>query len=196
MGLLNFSLKNHDLEHLCNWILEYEEIFNEFLEIIKENPDWVEENTNCIVSSSMLLKIIKSSLDNKKYSYLLISIVDVVDDSCINEQVFEMLIYFPDTDIRGILQVSLAHKKLTENQLVLLCQEETTFECFFELASLYYEDSIYDIEKLKAFIENFRKCKYSYMIENLLTELVDYYEASTIEKYKFIAGLLTEHDTF
>ncbi len=56
---------------------------------------------------------------------------------------------YPNESVREEFEVSLAHKKLTEQQLLALCESRNTFECYFELAALYYENNEYDIQKLK-----------------------------------------------
>ena len=74
--------------------------------------------------------------------------------------------------------------------MLYLCNYGRYFECYFELAILYYVSKDYSLEKLEAFIEEFSKCKFSYMLEELLNELLEYHQASHwlkkeyIEKYR------------
>ena len=116
-------------------------------------------------------------------------IIDVVDGDCINDLTFEKILIYPQLCVREKMLISLAHKKLNENQLRSLCDVGIAFECYFELAILYYTEKRYKLETLKAFIQEFSKCKYSYMLDELIFELTNYYIASEEMKCEYINGI-------
>ena len=190
MALLNFSPKSNNFESLVRKSLNDEGNLNKLLQILDTNPNWLEENIRGEISSGTLMEIISLSYQSEKYSLLLVNIIDFIEESNINNQIFFQMVRHPNCQMRDALQISLAHKKLNEEQLRYLCNQEIAFECYFELAILYYIEKVYTIEILKTFIEEFKRCKYSYMMDDLIEELTKYYDASTVEKYEYISKLL------
>ncbi len=111
--------------------------------------------------------------------------IDLVDGCDINDEIFVQLMQVPDTEAQAHYELSLAHKALSESQLHELCARGTWFECFFELAILYYTKA-YPLEKLQDFVEMFHKSKYAYLREELLGELKNCWEASSEEKRAYV----------
>ncbi len=184
---------SNDLEHLCQKILNSKKDLQECLRRIEGNFNWIGENFVGIVSAETLNKIIKRSICDVNYRNFLINIIDLIEGQTINDDIFKQLIEFPDRETREYFEVSMAHKKLSEQQLIFLCDSQNTFECFFELAILYYKDNAYDKEIFEKFIVNFNECKYSYMLGELLGELIECCVASSFEKKEYVEGLLLKN---
>ena len=189
MELLNFSQKNKSAEHLARLIFGGLINIDDFLDMLDEDPDWLEDNIRGEISQTTLLKIIETSYNNQQYRTFLTYIIDIIDGTDINGLVFVRIFHYPNTEIKEGLLISLAHKKLKENQLRCLCTEEIAFECYFELVILYYTEKSYTKKKLEEFIEEFRNCKYSYMYRELLSELAENHVASNKTKYEYITSL-------
>lgn len=190
MELFNISLKNENLDILINRILNGDIRVEKFLSFLRKNQNFFEENVAGEIEKSTLIKILEKGNKNREYGKLLVNLIDIIDEKVIDDVVFEKIIFFSNKEIRESLIVSLVHKKLTEQQMLYLCNYGRYFECYFELAILYYVSKDYSLEKLEAFIEEFSKCKFSYMLEELLNELLEYHQASHwlkkeyIEKYR------------
>ncbi len=189
MELLKYFLKNKSLEQIAKMILEVPAILDVFLLMLEKNPDWLEENVSGRISSSTLLELLERSYDSQKHSEFLTYLIEPVNGNDINDLIFEKILSHPDNDIKEKLLISLSHKKLKENHLRCLCNEGIVFECYFELAILYYTKGIYAMDIFTSFMKNFLECKYSYMAEELITELLSYYVASDREKYEYIVDL-------
>ena len=190
MELFNISLKNENLDILINRILNGDIRVEKFLSFLRKNQNFFEENVAGEIEKSTLIKILEKGNKNRDYGKLLVNLIDIIDEKVIDDVVFEKIIFFSNKEIRESLIVSLVHKKLTEQQMLYLCNYGRYFECYFELAILYYVSKDYSLEKLEAIIEEFSKCKFSYMLEELLNELLEYHQASHwlkkeyIEKYR------------
>ena len=189
MELLNFFLKTRELENIGRMVLDSVENLEYILLILDKDPDWLENNSNREISCLTLLRIIERGYHSQKYESFLTYIIDVVDGDCINDLTFEKILIYPQLCVREKMLISLAHKKLNENQLRSLCDVGIAFECYFELAILYYTEKRYKLETLKAFIQEFSKCKYSYMLDELIFELTNYYIASEEMKCEYINGI-------
>ncbi len=86
--------------------------------------------------------------------------------------------------------ISLSHKRLTEAQLRTLCGEQTAFECFFELAMLYYAEKEHSLEKFAAFVDEFARGRFSYMLPELVSELTSGCTASSEDKHEYLLKLI------
>lgn len=95
----------------------------------------------------------------------------------------------PNEDTRQQLIINLSHKRLTEVQLRILCDEQPAFECFFELAILYYAENEHSLENLAAFVDEFARSKYSYLLPELISELTADHTASSEDKYEYLLKL-------
>lgn len=194
MELLNCSLKDKDVEYVARMILDNSLNLDTFLQVLDEDPNWVEDNINGEITDSTLLGIIEAGYCNRKCGIFLTYIIEIVEGNDIDDLIFEKILCYPYDDIRESLLISLAHKTLKENQLRRLCDEGISFECFYELAILYYTESKYTLEILESFIEKVFKSKYSYIVEEMVTELVDYYVASSKIKYDYILSVVNKYN--
>lgn len=73
-------------------------------------------------------------------------IIDTIPESVIDDFVCEEILCYPDENMRVKMLVSIAHKSLSESQLQPLCNLGFSFECYFELAILYYVESKYPLQ--------------------------------------------------
>ena len=190
MESLNYSLKGKDIEYIISEIINNSLNIDNFLQILDNDSNWIEDNIRGEISHSTLAKIVEASYNNKKYSTLLSYIIEIINGDVIDDFVFEKIINHPNKHIKNRVLISLAHKKLKENQLRYLCNTGIAFECYFELAILYYTENKYSLKSLKDFIREFSKSKYSYMREELIFELANYYMASNSEKCEHIKDLM------
>lgn len=193
MELLNFSLKNKDAESFARLILANSLNANTFIQVLDENPNWIEDNINGEISHPTLMEIVRAGYRDQKYGILLTHIIELVDGKEIDDLIFRKMFFYPYEDIRQRLLISLAHKKLTENQLRQLCNEAISFECYYELAILYYTKIEYNQERLEKFVEEVAKSKYSYILEDMVKELVECHIASDKMKYEYILGAVDKY---
>ena len=112
--------------------------------------------------------------------------METTSDSSITDIVFERLMEFPISDERCTLLIILSHKKLSEKQLLSLCDAGCAFECFFELAALYYTNSKFSSCVFKDFLLKFLQGKFSEMFNDLIYELSNYCEASNMQKREIL----------
>lgn len=189
MEFLNISRESIDLNILCKSLVESHEYLNRCLKCVSKNPDWLEENAKGNIDVENLIKLIENSYTNKQYREILPKIIDVTDGSNVNDEIFLKLLNYPYLDVRNEFLISLSHKELTEKQLISLCQLGVTFECYFELAILYYTCENFTINQLKKFLEEFKCCKYSDMYPEMISELECCYKASNEDKFYFIKNI-------
>lgn len=192
---MRFSLsspKSDSISSLCNIIVNSRIAACKCCILVKKNPDWVSQGFCGNVEEPVFLRLIDRSAKNKLMQDLLVSIVDVADAESITDCVFGKLTAFPEVLTREKIIVSLCHKKLSETQLLFLCNIGTEFECFFELSIIYYTESSYSIDHMMAFFEAFKKSSFSYMYTELLMELLDCYKASDDEKRVLVLDELSE----
>ena len=144
----NTSRKTDDLNVICKRILNKESVLNEYYQKKLDNPDWFEENTAGYVKNQHLDEMIERSYLDEKLCYILQKIVDVIDNN-LDEKIFDKLFKYPNKNIRDYFCMSLSHKMLNEMQLLRLCEPGITFECYFELAILYYRNELDPVSKLE-----------------------------------------------
>ena len=193
MELLNYSLKNKNAEYISRLILDNSLNLDMLLQGLEEEPNWIEDNVNGEITYSTLFELLETGYSNQKCGIFITYIIEIVKGNVIDDIIFEKIYCYPHKDIREQLLVSLAHKKLKENQLRRLCDEAISFECYYELAILYYTANIYAPEILECFIEEILKSKYAYIVEEVARELVDYHVASSKKKYEYIIGVIDQN---
>ncbi len=190
MELSNYSLEDRSAEYIGKMILNNSENIDLILEQLKEDPNWIEDNITGEITKSTLLRLLRKNFDGNDYDVLLTCIIDIIPETAVDDLVFEEILSYPDEDARLKMLVSLAHKRLSERQLQSLCRQGFSFECYFELAILYYVESKYPLQLLKDFVEDsFLHCSYSYMMEELVDELIRTHSASDEMKREYIEGI-------
>ena len=190
MELLNCFLKDKSLENISRIILDQLIDVDVFLQLLDDNPNWIEDNINGEITYPTLLKIIGVAYTDQRYGLFLTYIIEIIEGSFIDDFMFNKIIFYPYEDMKERMLISLAHKPLKENQLRCLCDLEISFECYFELAILYYTESGYSLETLKRFIGRILESRYAYIIKELVAELKEYHVASEKMKYEYIIKML------
>lgn len=190
MELTNSSLEPKDAESFVRKILNKSINVEAILQVIDEDPNWIEDNISGEISRSTLLEMLEFGSKNKNYNKLLISTIDIIEGKTIDDLVFKTILHYPNNDLRDRMLISLAHKKLKESQLRQLCNMAVSFECFFELAITYYTDRKYPLKSLKDFIEEIANGKYAYIVEDLAAELANFHIASSKTKYAYVVRIL------
>lgn len=181
----HFSQKHIDLNLLCLRIVKSKFFLYVYYMFAKHNPNWIEENCCGKVDSDLLSYVISMSEYDYKCLLILEQVIEFVNDSSITDEIFNKLFHFPLKTAREGFLISLSHKRLSEKQLLLLCYEECAFECYFELAILYYTDSKYSFEIFSKFILKFSISKYGELLEDMLRELINSYIPSDEKKHVF-----------
>lgn len=190
MQLYNFSQKDKRIIVLCERVLKNKFIAYISLFILRCNPNWIEDNYSGMIPENLVLDLINRSCIQRCYTRLLVPIIDVLDSSSITDIVFQKLVRFPESNIKKELIVCLCHKELKEQQLLKLCEIGTEFECFFELAFIYYKSNTYSLDKLKSFLEGFYISEFGYLYKELLQELIDCHQDVEADKKKYVVDLL------
>ena len=125
---------------------------------------------------------------------ILEQIIEIIAPENISDEIFDKLFNYPVKSCKDKFLISLSHKRLSEKQLLALCHTECAFECFFELATLYYEDCKYSYEVFSEFIFMFKNCRYSELFDDLLEELLSSGNPSNKEKYIFLQNEQVKHN--
>lgn len=60
-----------DLNDFCKRMIEYKSLCNEYYSLLKEEPNWVEDNCSVEVDENLLLRLINLSKENYKYLVVL-----------------------------------------------------------------------------------------------------------------------------
>lgn len=165
------SQRRIDLNDICSKICSEQNSLFKYARCLRNNPDWITDNCTDLLQEDILLRLIDLSCEDKRYTVLLNAVVDVLDGKSVTDKAFYKLVSFPNNSVAESLKISLAHKTLSESQLLVLCSDESIFECFFELAILYYKSPNCDFEKFRNFLDTFSSGKFSYLYEELLLEL-------------------------
>lgn len=186
MALAIFFQKDIDINCFCKKILGSKSTIFISNVLLKCNPDWIQEKCFGNVTPNNLIDLIDLSIKNQKAIPILEQILETTSDSSITDTVFERLMEFPISDARCTLLIILSHKKLSEKQLLSLCDAGYAFECFFELAALYYTNSKFSFCVFENFLLKFSQCKFSEMFNDLIYELSNYYEASNMQKREIL----------
>lgn len=192
MRLPLYSTLNSSISSLCDVIVNSRIAACKCCIMLKRNPDWVSRCFCGNIEEPVFLRLIDRSTKSKLMQDLFVSIVDAADAECITDRVFRTLTAFPKTSTREKIIISLSHKKLSEPQLLFLCNIGTEFECFFELAIIYYTEKFYSFDHMSAFFEKFKNGSFGYMYSELLTELLENYKASDEEKRMLVLAELSE----
>ena len=185
MGLLHFFQRDRKLSSLCANLLQNPIWYMISILSLRNNADWIMENYDTSVPEDVLIKFIeKYSL--KKRDIVFREVIDHIDATSINNNVFYKLVNIANPEVREAVIVSLCHKQLQENQLVYLCDVGTQFECFFELAILYYTKEEHAISLLEDVLSQMRNGPFGYMYTDLLQELTNDFSASCYAKKKLV----------
>lgn len=159
-----------------------------YLPIAECFPDWVDEHCTGILLEASLSAATLVCRQHLELLPLFVQIVEYAKENAISDCVFDQLMHFPEC-ARDEFVVQLSHKHLPENQLIALCKTGIAFECFYELALLYYTDAQYSVMHLKTFLAVFSSGKYGDQYPYLLAELAGY-TPSNMEKGELISTLL------
>lgn len=192
MVLSIFSKKSIDVNKFSKNVIKsnvYSFVVNVLLKIY---PDWAETKLTGEIDNDLLRNFIDLSADNPRYNRIVYTIIDTKLGDNIPDDLFDRIVNFHDYETRLNLIISLSHKSLSEKQLIYLCNIGMTFECFFELASLYYTDMSFSDRTLLRFLKSFQLTKYSEMYKELLLELQNRYVASDALKETLVDDLLKE----
>lgn len=192
MVLSIFSKKSIDVNKFSKNVIKsnvYSFVVNVLLKIY---PDWAETKLTGEIDNDLLRNFIDLSADNPRYNRIVYTIIDTKLSDNIPDDLFDRIVNFHDYETRLNLIISLSHKSLSEKQLIYLCNIGMTFECFFELATLYYTDMSFSDRTLLRFLKSFQLTKYSEMYKELLLELQNRYVASDALKETLVDDLLKE----
>lgn len=187
MELYHIFQEPIELELLVENIISNKKNLDFLIRMIDKNPDYIEEKCVGTINEQLLIELISLGIKFPESKYLIIAIIDFVDEACITNSVFNKLCNFPCTDTKESFIISLSHKKLSESQLIYLCRIGITFECYFELACLYYTNKQYSIEKLSKFLHDFHEGSYGDMYAELINELYKCYNSSDKLKKEYIS---------
>lgn len=158
------------VQNVCEEILGIRR--KKFYEKYSKDPEWIRDHCYGGIKEEIFQRLINSSLYNKNMGELLEAIVEVVNAKSITNAIFQQLYHYPVNCVRKSFWISLSHKKgMTESQLKDLCTTNYTFECFFELAELYYKNKKYTVETFSCFLNDFRMGLYADMYTDMLQEL-------------------------
>ncbi len=188
MGLFVFFRKHMDINVFCRCILDNKITLFVSSLFLEKHPDWVGERCFGNVNVDILIQLIDLGLEDARAFPALEQILEAASESSMTDMVLERILKFPVLEKRQIFLIALFHKKLTEKQLLLLCDTVCAFECFFELASLYYTDSKYSLNVFSDFLFKFSQCKFSEMLNDLIYELLNCYTPSSQEKKEFVVN--------
>ncbi len=192
MVLSIFSKKSIDVNKFSKNVIKsnvYSFVVNVLLKIY---PDWAETKLTGEIDNDLLRNFIDLSADNPRYNRIVYTIIDTKLSDNIPDDLFDRIVNFHDYETRLNLIISLSHKSLSEKQLIYLCNIGMTFECFFELATLYYTDMSFSDRTLLRFLKSFQLTKYSEMYKELLLELQNRYVASDALKETLVDDMLKE----
>ena len=186
----NFSRKLTNINIVCNDVIHN----NNWKSIFHKNPDWLLDNCFGEIDSNLLYDLVKLRYENKLDFCILYPFVEYATGDVISDNIFDMLLSFENKERESFL-VSLSHKKLSEKQLLYLCDIGYTFECYYDLAILYYTDKKYSCDDLKVIIMRFKNGKFSYLYDDLLLELSSIEHDVVLEK-KFLINHLLEIEKY
>ena len=192
MVLSIFSKRSIDVNELCKDVIKSNVYSFAVNALLKLYPDWAETKLVGEIDNDLLISLIDLSGNNQKYNRIVYSIIDTKLSENIPDDLFNYIVNYHDYETRLKLIISLSHKSLSEKQLIYLCNTENAFECFFELAALYYTDSSFPDSTLLYFLNNFKSTKYSEMYKELLLELHNRCLASDKRKETIVVDLLSE----
>lgn len=178
-----------NLEHIARSLLDGTLAPEELERNIESDPFWTEKNSGSPISAETLTELVRASYENRRLWSVLAELTDAVGAASVSDAAFDAMLRHPNEDTRQQLMISLSHKRLTEVQLRTLCDEQPAFECFFELAILYYAEKEHSLEKFAAFVDEFARSKYSYLLPELISELTADYTASSDDKHEYLLKL-------
>lgn len=179
-----------DINEFCKNVINGKTNINEYNQQIEENPNWLEEVAYGVIDIDILSSLVNLCITNFALSEFLKDIIEYVDGEYITDDIFNKLCFFPKNSIRKAFLISLAHKDLTEKQLLFLCDTEYVFEPFFELSMRYYRECEYSLEVLQKFLKKFRNTKFATMYNDLVLELYESSDASNKEKKEYITSII------
>ena len=192
MALCPYFPKDRKLDALCQKIKKHKFCQIWVSCLVQYNPDWMTKTLGGKVTEELLLEIINLAKENKHLRVILPAIIDCMDEDCLTDRVFSSLIQFPVKEVKASLIVCLCHKKLSEDQLIVLCELGTQFECFFELAQRYYVDCACPTEKFQMICYSFRKSVFSDMYDAFLEEFLSI-NTNDIAKQKWVEAQINEY---
>lgn len=192
----NTSPNPTNLNDLCLSVLRNEDEMMSAIEKLSYEPDWIVDNYFGIVDESVLTQIIALADISQSCENLVLAIFDAVDDSSITDNIIDKAFSIESENLKEQVLIILSHKHLSENQLIRLCETKLTFECYYELAALYYSNKQFSIQNLKDFLESFKKSPYSEQYNDLIAELLHRYHASNESKKTYVFEQRTTNNSF
>ncbi len=174
--------KNKSLNELCEQYCKCIVFAFWINACLRKDPDWLCKNTNSndIKEETFLQLIERSSSIIIGWSFTE-AVVNIVDESCITDAVFNELLMISNRDAYEYVCIALSHKHLSESMLIKLCETQLCNECFFELASLCYTDPNISgasfIDSINRFLEGNFYEDYTYLLQEL-----DNLKASDVSK--------------
>ncbi len=183
----NIFPKSTDLNDFCLRVLRNE---NELMSSIKRlsyEPDWIIDNYFGTVDENVLIHIISLADTGRFCESIVLAIFDAVTDSSITDNIIDKVFSIESEILKEQILIILSHKHLSENQLIKLCETKLTFECYYELASLYYSKKEFSVQILKDFLESFKKSLFSEQYNELIEELLYRYHASNESKKTYVS---------
>ena len=142
-----------------------------YLPHIKQQDDWLLKNCTGNIKESLFQELITNAKKQYLLSEVVAQLIDYASEFDITDKIFNLLMSFSSKK-RDMFIVPLSHKRLSEQQLLVLCNYGKTFEPYYELAIIYYTNDTFTDEKLKSFLQMFKASKYGYLYEDLLQELL------------------------
>ena len=76
------------------------------------------------------------------------------------DQVFWALLMHPDQTVKNRMIFSLSHLPLSASQLFILCQYGLTFDCFYSLGELLYQDNRVNSITYELFLRFFKNSRF------------------------------------
>lgn len=178
-----------NLEQIARSLLDGTLAPEELERNIESDPCWTEKNSVSPISAETLTELVRASYSERRLWSVLAELTDAVGAASVSDAAFDAMLRHPNEDTRQQLMISLSHKRLTEAQLRILCDEQAAFECFFELAIRYYAENEHSLEKFAAFVDEFARSKYSYLLPELISELTADHTASSDDKHEYLLKL-------
>lgn len=178
-----------NLEHIARSLLDGTLAPEELERNIESDPCWTEKNSGSPISAETLTELVRASYSERRLWSVLAELTDAVVAASVSDAAFDAMLRHPNEDTRQQLIINLSHKRLTEVQLRILCDEQPAFECFFELAILYYAEKEHSLEKFAAIVHEFARSKHSYLLPELISELTADHTASSDDKHEYLLKL-------
>jgi len=108
------------------------------------------------VSEDTLLEFFNKYNDDA----IIISVLELLSDDVITDRVFELLTQKLTGEMRSEVIILLGHFNLKDSQLLYLCKEELSFECYYTLGERLYKNPYISEKEFYEFMQFFSKSKF------------------------------------